>query len=76
MGTRGAEKREVRTHIAQSMPRNYSPIMVTIDLREWRDLGQPLLSAPNLANHSHSLFLLQHWSVRAEADGYFHGLAH
>lgn len=39
-------------------------------------MAQPLLSALNLANDSHSLFLLQHWGVRAEADGIFHGSAH
>lgn len=34
-------------------------------------LGHPPLSAPNLADDSHDLFLQQHWSVRAEADGCF-----
>lgn len=74
MGTRSAEKREVRTRIAQRVARNYNSITVIIDSKGGS--GGTWASLCSLANDSHNLFLQQRWGVRAEADEYFHGLAH
>lgn len=74
VGTRGAEKRDVRTKIAQSTARNYNSITVIIDLKGGS--GGTWVSLCTLANDSHNLFVQQRWGVRAEAGGYFHGLAH
>lgn len=71
---RGAEKKEARTKIARNVARNYNPITVIIDSKGGS--GGTWASLCSLANDSHSLFLQQLWGVRAEADGYFHGLAH
>lgn len=70
MRTRGAEKREGRTKIAQSVARNCNSISVIVDSAggsagTWARLC-------SLAKDSHNLFLQQQWGVKAEADGCLH----